>query len=147
MHQDELGEAVARLQGELKETRRGLRTAQDALMAVEVERLWAETPETDGVRRIVAHLPDHSFEQARAMAAHAAARPGTLALLAVSEAKGVRLVCERAEDLSAVDAAAILRRAAERLGGRGGGTAEQAQGGGPTQPGDVILEALRDAVA
>jgi alanyl-tRNA synthetase len=147
VHPSEVGEAVARLKGELKETRRALQIAEDALMAVEAERLWRETPEIDGVRRVVAHLADRSTEQARAIATQAIAHPRTLALLAVSDAKGVRLLCARGADLPELDAAAILRRAVGALGGRGGGTAELAQGGAPAQPVEVIVTALHDAVA
>jgi alanyl-tRNA synthetase len=147
VHPNELGDAVARLKGELKESQRALQVAEDALMAVEGERLWLETPEIHSVRRIVAYLADHSFDQARAIASHAIAHPRTLALLAVSDAKGVRLVCARGADLPELDAAAMLRRAVEQLGGRGGGTADLAQGGAPAQPRSAVLDALRGAVA
>jgi len=146
VHPNEVGDAVARLKGELKEARRALQVADDVLMAAAAECLWREAPELGGERRIVAHLADHSFEQARAIAAHAITHPRTLALLAVSDAKGVRLVCARGADLPGRDAAATLRRAAEALGGRGGGTAELAQGGAPSQPRDAIVDALRGAV-
>jgi alanyl-tRNA synthetase len=78
---------------------------------------------------------------------HPAARTRTLALLAVSDDKGVRLVCERSSDLVDVDAAAILGRAADRLGGRSGGTAKVARGGGRARPSAEVSDALRDAVA
>jgi alanyl-tRNA synthetase len=146
VHPSEVGDAVARLKGELKEARRALQGAEGALLAGDADRLWQETPEAGGVRRIVAHLGDRSFEQARAIAAHATAHPRTLALLAVSDAKNVRIVCARGSDLPELDAAAILRGAAERLGGRGGGTADQAQGGAPASPPELVLAALRDAV-
>jgi alanyl-tRNA synthetase len=147
VHPSEVGDAVARLKGELKEARRALQGAEGALLAGDADRLWQETPEAGGVRRIVAHLGDRSFEQARAIAAHATAHPRTLALLAVSDAKNVRIVCARGSDLPELDAAAILRGAAERLGGRGGGTVDQAQGGAPASPRELVLAALRDAVA
>ncbi len=147
VHPNEVGDAVARLHGELKETRRALHAADDALMAAVAQRLWQETPEQGGARRLVAHLEGHSFEQARAIASHAITRPRTLALLAVSDVKGVRLVCARGADLPDLSAAAILQHAAGALGGRGGGTADQAQGGAPSRARDVILDALRGAVA
>ena len=147
VHPDQVPEAVARVRDDLKAARRDLETARDALMAVEAERLWAATPETDGVRRVVAYLGDRTAEQVTALAAHLAARPRTVALLAGSDAKAVRLVCKRSDDLPDVDAGVTLRRAVERLGGRGGGTAAQAQGGAPAAERDVIEEALRLAVS
>jgi alanyl-tRNA synthetase len=148
VHPDELGDAISRLRDESKEARRALRAAQGELTAFEAERLWTETPESGGVRRILANLEDISFEQARAIASRLCERPRTLALLAVSEPKGIRIVCQRSDDLAEQeDAAALVRRAAETLGGRGGGTASQAQGGASAQPHETILEALRKAAA
>jgi alanyl-tRNA synthetase len=147
VHTDEIEEAVGRLQQETKQARRALRAAQGELAAFEADRLWTATPQHGEVRRVVAHLPERTFEQVLALASQLCSRPRTLALLAVSEAKGTRLVCQRSDDLRHTDAAAILRRAAETLGGRGGGTTTQAQGGAPAQPPEAILEALRGAVA
>jgi alanyl-tRNA synthetase len=145
VHPANLREAVGRLTGDLKETRRQLKAAEGVLLGHEAERLWRETPKRDGVCWVVAHLPDRTYEQARTLAAALAGRPGTVALLAVDDPKGVRLVCERAEDLPEVDAAAILRCAAERLGGRAGGLPTLAQGGAPERDAVMVLTALRGA--
>jgi len=146
VHQDELPDAVARMREESKETGRSLRAALGELVTYEAQRLLEETPEFDGVRRIAAYLEDRSFEHARAVAAQLGSRPRTLALLATSEPKGTRLVCQRSDDLPDVDATAVLRHALDLLGGRGGGTANQAQGGsGPQRP-ETIVEALESAV-
>jgi alanyl-tRNA synthetase len=114
-------------------------------MAFEAQRLWTDTPEVDGVRRVVALLDDRSYDEARAAASHLSSQPHTLALLAVNDAKGVRMVCERSGDLPNLNAASILRRAAEALGGRAGGTALLAQGGAPSHPRDVVVETMRAA--
>ena len=147
VHPDQLGEAVGRLRDELRDVKREWRSAEQALMAVVASRLVAEGEERGGQRLVVAHLADHSFAQARTIAEHASAQPRTLAILAVTEGKGVRLVCRRSDDLVDVDAARILRRAAERLGGRGGGTAAQAEGGAPARSPETITEALREAIS
>jgi len=147
VHPDQLGEAVERLQGELRDIRRAWRSAQDELLAVAASRMVRDAEERSGVRRVVAHLPDHSFAQARALATHATGHSRTLALLAVTEGKGVRLVCRRSDDSTEIDAAQILRRAAERLGGRGGGTPAQAEGGAPPAPSESIAAALHEAVS
>ena len=147
VHQDDVGEAVVRLKSDLRETRQVLRAVQGKLMKLEADRLLAETPEADEARRVVKHLENHSYDEARAIASHVCAHPRTLALLAVTDAKGVRLVCERADDLPDLDAATILGRAAEALGGRGGGTASLAQGGTPPHPHDMVQQALEDAVS
>ncbi len=145
VHPDQLANAVGRLRDEAKDARRAARAAEDALMAIEAERLWADTTEVDGVRRVVAYLADETYDQSRTIAAHACSHPHTLALLAVSDAKGVRLVCQRSDDLPHLDAAEILRRVAHTLGGRAGGMASLAQGGAPAASEEAVLRAMRDA--
>jgi alanyl-tRNA synthetase len=146
VHVDHVPETVARLAADLKDTRRALETAQDALMALEAERLWNATPETDGARRVAVHRADLGPDQVTALASHLAARPRTVALVAGTDARGLRLVCTRSDDLPDLDAGALLRQAVERLGGRGGGTAAQAQGGAPRAPVEVVVEAMEQAV-
>jgi alanyl-tRNA synthetase len=146
VHPDHVPETVTRLAADLKETRRELETAQDALMAFEAERLWQAAPETEGARRVAAYHADWGPDQLAALASHLTARPRTVALVAGTDAKGLRLVCKRSADLPDVDASALLRGALERLGGRGGGTAAQAQGGAPTAPDDVVVMVVREAL-
>jgi alanyl-tRNA synthetase len=144
VHPGQLVDAVGRLRSDAKEASRAARAAENALMALEAERLWRETAEVDGVRRVVAYFADRTFDQARAIAAHACSRSRTLALLAVGDAKGVRLVCQRSDDLPHLDAADILSRAAHSLGGRAGGMASLAQGGAPAVSEETVLRAMRD---
>ena len=147
VHPDGLGATVERLRAECKETRHLLKAARSELTVYEAERLWGDTPEVAGLRQVVAHLENRSFEEARAIASRLTTHPRTLALLAVSEAKGTRLVCARSSDLPGLNAAAILGRAAGALDGRGGGSASLAQAGAPAQSGEAIWEALRSATS
>lgn len=144
--QEELPAAVARLQTEHKETRRALTKAETALHALEADRLWEAAPAEGGLKRIVAHWPDRTFEEARAVASRLRERPQTLILLAVTEGEAVRLVCARSEDRPDIDASALLRQAAAALGGRGGGSPSLAQGGAPGNAPEAILDALKDAL-
>ncbi len=141
--QDEVPQAVMRLQDELQSTRRALNKAQTQLLEFEADHLWEATPEVNGVRRIIAHWNDRSVAEVRLMANRLRERPRTLLLLAVGEDKGVRLIIARSEDLPQYDAAALLRQVTGVLGGRGGGSPALAQGGTELQPHEVILEALR----
>lgn len=144
--QDELQEAVTRLQGELKDTRKAFNKTQAELIAYQAERLWDSVPEVNGVRRILAHWRERSFAEARMFASLLRQRPHTLLLLAVSEDDSLRLVCACSDDLTGLDAAAILQSAADSLGGRGGGSPTMAQGGAPLRPHDAVLAALEEAV-
>jgi len=144
---EDLRATVARVQEEAKATRGELEKARVELMAVEADRLWSGAAEEAGVRRVVAHWTDRSFSEARAAAIRLRDKARTVALLAVTEARGVRIVCARSSDLPEVDAGAILRAAAGALGGKGGGSSEMAQGGaGPHEP-EAVMVALQAAVS
>ena len=142
----ELAEAITRLEDEAKESRRELRKAQGELAGHEAERLWRESAEMDGKHVVVRHWVDRSFAEARALAALLRDRRSTIALLAVTEPKGVRLVCSRSDDLSGVDANRVLREVVGARGGRGGGQPTLAQGGAPPHPPEVVAAALTQAI-
>jgi alanyl-tRNA synthetase len=146
VHVDQVPETVARLSADLKDRRRELEAAREALTALDAERLWAAAPESDGARRVAAWIPDAGPDQLAVLASHLAARPRTVVLVAGADAKGIRIVCRRSDDLPGVDAGAVLRRVVERLGGRGGGGGAQAQGGAPAADRGVVEAALRAAV-
>lgn len=143
--QDELPDAVARLQNEAKETRRALYSVQEALNSIEAERLWEQAPTVEGIRHIVDYWPDQPFEKAQAVAKQLRERPSTLILLATGGDGGLRLVCACSDDVD-LNAAEILRSAAEPLGARGGGSPVMAQGGGPPVDGERVRPALDAAL-
>ncbi|MGC9399169.1 MAG: alanyl-tRNA editing protein [Anaerolineae bacterium] len=143
--QDELPDAVARLQDELKEHRRALHEAREALSALEAERLWEQAPTVEGVKHIVAYWSHRPFESAQAVARQLREHPNTLILLATGGDGSLRLLCARSDDVDA-NATEILRAAAEPLGARGGGSPVMAQGGGPPVEADRALSALNAAL-
>ncbi|MGC9393602.1 MAG: alanyl-tRNA editing protein [Anaerolineae bacterium] len=144
--QDEVPQAVIRLQEELQTTRRALKKTRDRLLEFEADRLWEAAPEVADIRRIGIHWTDRPFAEARAIAGRLRERPHTLLLLVVSEDDGVRLVCARSDDLPHIDASAILRDVVQALGGRGGGSPSIAQGGTPAHPHEIIVETLKRAI-
>ncbi len=144
---DAIPAAVLRLLDEVKDVRKALNQAQGERLRLEAAHLWETTPETGGVRCIVAHWTDHDFAGARAIAAQLREQPRTLLLLSVAEEKGLRLVCARSDDLPAVNAANLLRAALGSLGGQGGGTPTLAQGGAPSQTAEAVLAILHQTVA
>ena len=143
--QNELPDAVARLQDEAKESRRAWYEAQETLSKIEAEHIWQQAPTVEGVRRIVAYWPDRTFDKAQAIAKRLRERPNTLILLATGGDGGLRLVCARSDDVAA-NATQILQAAAEPLGARGGGSPGMAQGGGPPRDADRVRPALQKAL-
>jgi alanyl-tRNA synthetase len=147
VHQDDVGDAVGRLKLELREARQTVRSTRAALMEFEAGRLLAEAREVDGVRRVIRHFENRSYDDAKELASQVCREPSTLALLAVTESKGVRLICQCAEEGTHLQAAAILQRAAGALGGQGGGTPIVAQGGAPPHPPEAVQQALEEAAS
>ena len=68
VHQDELRDAVARLSEEARQTRRKLNHLRSEFMEHEAERLWHQTQEIDGQRRLSACYDERPFEEVRQLA-------------------------------------------------------------------------------
>jgi alanyl-tRNA synthetase len=126
----ELDEAVERLRGEAKQLRQELRQAREQLLEVEAVRL-AESAVPQGAYHVVRRVwgAGRSPEELRALAKALAQCPGVVVLLAgVGERTHLCFACAGGVD---VDAAALLREACGRLGGKGGGQPHMAQGSAP----------------
>lgn len=144
--QEELPDAIARLQEESKLLRRTLHEAQSLLREAEAGRLWDAVSPVNGVRRILDCWPARPFAELQTLAAQLQARPQTFFLLATLEERGARLICGRSDDLPDWDAVAILRTALAPLNGRGGGSPTLARGGAPPATQEAVLAALQGAL-
>lgn len=145
---EEVPEALARLQDEAKESRREFRRVLADLLTYEADRLWHDAGSVDGNHVVLSHWSDRDFDEVRTLAALLREKPATVALLAATvSGGGVRVVCARSDDLTGVDAGAILRAAVSGLGGKGGGRQTLAQGGAPYHPEEVVRAALKAAVS
>ncbi|MBI3050282.1 MAG: hypothetical protein HYY76_18450 [Acidobacteria bacterium] len=140
----ELPSAVERVQTELKDLQKRIKELRGRLAAHEGARLMAEAPEVAGSRVLVQRIDeaDAADLKARALAAVAVTR-GVAVLLAPGPP--VALVVARSDGV-ALDANALLRQLLERFGGRGGGKADLAQGGGLSAPAEEIVAAARTLV-
>jgi alanyl-tRNA synthetase len=81
----------------------------------------------------------------KSLATAIAERPGHAAVF-VSTSRPSLIVVARAVDVP-VSAQQILSSLMQRFGGRGGGKAELAQGGGLDAASDTILAAVRESIA
>jgi alanyl-tRNA synthetase len=146
----ELDEAVERLQAEAKQQRRDLRRVRNRLVQMEANELaeaaeggrpslheptLASAPALSGggsvepyrvVRRV---WERREAGELRALAQALMERPGIVALLA-SVGERTQVCFARAEGVE-LDVAALVREACERLGGKGGGRPDLAQGSAP----------------
>lgn len=136
----EVGEAVGRLQGQLRERDREVA----ALRARELSReARAYLEASGGSPKIIAEVLDRPPEEAVHLA-------GTIVALepavVVFGAAGGRVVIARSPAV-ALDAGALLRRVLDALDGRGGGRPEFAQGAVPEPALARAVAAAREAVA
>ena len=90
----------------------------------------AESFRIELVAEIHSVFEERDIEEVRVLAAKIVQREPSVALLATKEAGAARLVFARSPSL-AQNMGELLAEACQALGGRGGGKAELAQGGGP----------------
>ncbi len=134
---EETEAAVARLQEELKASQRELRMLRERLLQAEAAALLGDAKPVGALRVVRAVLPERTPAELRALALRLSETPGVVALLA-SPGERTQL-CFACAEGSGVDAAALLRRACEALGGKGGGQPRIAQGSAPA----FVEESLR----
>jgi alanyl-tRNA synthetase len=121
---------AARLLEENKQLARRVRALEGVAAKVEAEELIKEAEAVASGARIVARVFDgRDAESLKLLASAVASHAGGVALLGSRQGGQARLVFARAND-AAGDMNALMREACALVGGRGGGRAEMAQGGG-----------------
>lgn len=132
----ELGDALERLARDARERERALADARRRLLAHEAERL-AAAPAGPGPRVLRLEFPQRDAEEVRLLVRELVSRAPCVVLAGVRETG--RLYFSRSPG-AGPEMAAVLGRASRAVGGRGGGTAEFAQGTVP--PGEAVGRAL-----
>jgi alanyl-tRNA synthetase len=127
---EEAEASVARLIDERKRLTRRLRELGELAAKVEAQELMETTESINGSRIVSRVFDDRDFEEIKLVAHRLVEGEGVIALLAVREVEMARLVFARSTEVSA-DMNSLMKVACEKLGGRGGGKPDFAQGGGP----------------
>ena len=147
---DELGERIERMQRETKELQTALGQAKARLASADAASYLEKKEERDGRAFVGAVIADASGEALRHLsgAIRSRLRSGTIALAGVDDGTVSILVSVSDDQVSAgVHAGNLVKLAAPLVGGKGGGQAAQAQGGGKDAAGaDAAVRAIRDAV-
>jgi alanyl-tRNA synthetase len=129
---DELEAAVERLRSSGEQMRKELAEANQALVAQAAQRLYTEG-EICSTARIICSVEEGGIERLRSLAQQIGALPGGVAILgATGERAQIVVACHAA---SGRDARAILQAGLPLVSGKGGGTQQLAQGGGPAAAG------------
>ena len=128
---DEAPAAVGRLQEENKRLARRVRELEEVTARVEAAELYAAAvPRPGDNLRVVSQVFEGRDAESLKRLAHAlVSNPRTVVMLGAHAGDDARLVFARSPD-AAGDMNALLREACTRLGGRGGGRPDFAQGGG-----------------
>jgi alanyl-tRNA synthetase len=140
----ELPGAIERLQGDAKDLRRQVKDFQMRLAAQEADALAAAATARGSLKLVAAALPGWDLSAIKAIASRIVERPGHVAVL-LSEPAPSSIVIARSPDLE-VDSGAVLKAVIARHGGKGGGRAELAQGGGITAPAADVLQSVREII-
>lgn len=121
--------SVDRLIEENKRLARRVRELTELAAKAEAAELLAATETTNGLRIVARVFTDRDFEEAKLLAHRLTDGENAVALLGLREKEMARIVFARSANVSA-DMNALIKTACERLGGRGGGKPDFAQGGG-----------------
>jgi alanyl-tRNA synthetase len=139
----ELPAAIERMQADTKDLRRTIKKFQEALAGYEAAGLArrAKAVGPAGVHVVVEALEGWDANGLKAIAAGVIAGP-RVAVALFSTTLPFAVVVARSADVP-IDAIATLRALTERFGGRGGGKADLAQGGGLSGELAEIIAATR----
>jgi len=140
----ELAPAIERLQGENKTLGRTVRTLQEQLAGHVAADLVTTGARVSGRVIVAQALEGWDAAGLKAIAAAVAATPGGSAAV-FSTTQPALVVIARAADVP-VDASAVLKDLVARFGGKGGGKADLAQGGGLTGDLHEMVEMARAAL-
>jgi len=140
----ELPAAIERQQADARELRKQIKDFQSKLASQEADALADAATDAGSAKLVAAALPGWDAAGLKTIASRIIERPGHVAVL-VSAPPPAAIVVARAADLPH-DAGALLRQLVALHGGKGGGRAELAQGGGITSPAPDVLQSARELV-
>ena len=136
----ELPDAIQRTVAEAKNLRRGVKRLQESLAMHEAARLAADAARSNGI--VTAALPDWDAAGLKAIASALTAR-ASAAVVLLTTSEPFSIVVARSAD-RVLDSNRILCAITDRFGGRGGGKADLAQGGGLAGNIEEICSAARE---
>jgi alanyl-tRNA synthetase len=142
---EELPGAIERMQAENKDLRKTIRTQQEQLAKYEAIALADRALQVGERLLVVESVPQADATVLKALATSIASRAGYDAALFSADAPCLVVVARSPG--GAMDAGVVLRRLVERFGGKGGGRADLAQGGGLAGDRAEILDEAKRLLA
>jgi alanyl-tRNA synthetase len=129
---------------EIRNLRKQREQAQEELAEAQAAALLAETPEASGRKLVIRTFADRDRNSLKLLAQKLTRRaPNVIALLATTSPQPSLVFAQSAGQPD--DMGALMKQTLSKLGGRGGGSKDMAQGGVPNAAG--IESAIKDAAA
>jgi alanyl-tRNA synthetase len=142
----ELPAAVGRLLAEGKTGARERQRLREELVVFHGAKLAAEAPLENGLRLVTRAWKDRDRDFVKLLASRtAAAAPRTAVMFSAQDADPVRVFVARSSDLG-FNCGAMLKEELVKLGLRGGGSADLAQGDVPAQQEQALRDSLTAAI-
>ena len=132
---------------EIRSLRKQLEQSQEELASAQAAALLAETPETNGRKLVVRTLSDRDLNFVKLLAQKLTRlSPHAVAILATTSPQPSLVFAQSAGQ--PFDMGALMKETMTKLGGRGGGSKDMAQGGIPNADGiDAALKAVAATLA
>jgi len=128
---------------EIRALRKQREQSLEELAAAQAAALLAETPESRGRKLVVRTIGDRDIDFLKLLAQKLTRlAPNVVALLGTTSPQSSLVFAQSAGQAS--DMGALMKETMAKLGGRGGGSKDMAQGGVPTSDG---IQSALDAVA
>ena len=129
---------------EIRSLRKQFEQSQEELAEAQAAALLAETPESGGRKLVVRTFADRDMNSLKLLAQKLTRRASNVVALLAATSPQPSLVFAQSTG-QPYDMGALLKQTMSKLGGRGGGSKDMAQGGVPHAAG--IESALKDAAA
>ena len=136
----ELPGGLERLQSEVRDAKRSIKDLQMRLAKFEADALAARAEQMGNANAVIAALEGWDQQGLKTIASAIASRSRFVAVLFSIPAPSA-VVIARAADLD-IDSGTLLRKLTERFGGKGGGRADLAQGGGLQATADELTQSV-----
>jgi alanyl-tRNA synthetase len=145
--EDNLVEAAEKLSDEKNRLRKTLQSLREELIELKALRMAADAPVGDGATIFLRRVDDVTPAELRLLANCLTKETGRVACLGCVADERAHLVFGRSRELT-IDMAALLRECLGAVDGKGGGSPQMAQGGGPRVAGlDDALAIARRSLA
>ena len=142
----DLPAAVERIQADAKAGKKECQKLREELATFQAQALAMEAPVENDLRLIVRGWKNQSGDYVKLLAARtAAAAPSTAVIFSALDSDPVRVFVARSQNLN-IDCGRILREELNRLGLRGGGSSDRAQGEVPTEYEPALQASLSEAI-